>query len=512
MGYLIMRRVLFTLIGIGTIILAVWLIATSSPEEMKGFSLLLATISPQVRASIWRLILVIVLITLGGCLTLSGFIPRQYRRFMLIVAAIGYAGYLVYLATNGHTMLIDAFNFNTWQDALALGLYGIFTASLILVLAEPRSMANVMVPVAGFILLLASQFQLLYGPAGSPIGSPVRVVLFILWAPTLTFVFMGVPFLFVNMLRLLFDDLRAKKWRSNIKLSRPTVVTGIIIFGLFLPLTLGGLYAYKDSSLQILKTYQPLAESLNLGSNYIERSATSFNENQVKLVQTALAPCRDADGNLNSYYWVVFTLENENKDHFVNINGFINFLTSGGDVVGRMYFTSLSLPTDSKMIFVDPNALANGSVFKIEGGEYADTQLAITSVALGEPDQSTLDFNLKSELVSHQVNTNGLPRHTVVINVTNAAHIPIYHTQILAAVYNSSDELVDILWSERVKSWPVGKRLKPGESRDFALNSIAITGLCLGKPEFNGYKIEYYISGMTATGQTLGEFYSVETR
>jgi len=55
------------------------------------------------------------------------------------------------------------------------------------------------------------------------------------------------------------------------------------------------------------------------------------------------------------------------------------------------------------------------------------------------------------------------------------------HTKVVAAIYDSSGQLVDIAWSETPGSCPTGIKLQPGDSKTVRVETATYSGRCLGK-------------------------------
>ena len=194
----------------------------------------------------------------------------------------------------------------------------------------------------------------------------------------------------------------------------------------------------------------------------------------------------------------------------VVFEGYVRFLNTDGEDVGGFYFDNLVLAANSSGWLADPDMLTSNKIFPIDGGKYDDVELALSSVALGDPDETKQDYSSESELLSHSISTDQYPRHNIKIQVSNVGTETMHHTKVFAAIYNSNGELVDISWSEMPGDWPTGKKIEPGEGQVFSVTSLAKTGRCLGEADPKGYQIDYWIDAMTYTGLPINKFFSID--
>jgi hypothetical protein len=258
------------------------------------------------------------------------------------------------------------------------------------------------------------------------------------------------------------------------------------------------------SSLYAL-SLNPISNIVNL----VSHPPTPTNlESMITSEKVDLAQCRDDAGQPTEDFWIVLHLANENPNYWVQGKGTVKFLDKGENLVGGFNFDDLTIPANSQIWFIDSNLL-NYRPQELKGGTYNHIELSYSNLEWNETDGSEKLYDWKAEIISHSTPSAHYPRHSLNIKITNTGAGIMYRTRVLAVIYNSVGKLVDIAWSEKPRTWPIGITIRPSTSELVKVDSIAKTGRCLGEADPNGYKVEYWIDTLSSSGQPLIGNYSV---
>lgn len=258
----------------------------------------------------------------------------------------------------------------------------------------------------------------------------------------------------------------------------------------------------------------PLVKSVN------NQGLVEPNHQLIEIERFDLVPCRDQNERQIDRSWVMFQLKNDNPDYWVQGKGAIKFFDENDELIGAFLFENPSgiledpfaiydfvLPANNVSWFTAPEILKQRRMIYVIAEDVATAVFEPSYLDWHPRDGSEKEYSWDVDIIEAQITDEKYPRHSLLVRLTNTGKATMYQTKIIAAIYNSEDQLLDIAWSGTPGNWNTGLKIKQGETKEVLIESIAQTGVCLGKSDPNGFKVRYWIDTMTYTDQPLTQLY-----
>jgi len=221
---------------------------------------------------------------------------------------------------------------------------------------------------------------------------------------------------------------------------------------------------------------------------------------EIELVKLDANQCHDETGNPINLYIFIGHLKNNDPDHYANFGATLKFFDIDKNLVGAIRDLDILIPPKSEIWFANSQLLDHMAV-GVDGPFVRDEfevhePVLWTSVSPGF--QEVLrNYQWTSEIIAYELKKEKLPGNSLTIQIENTGEHTIYRIQVLAAIYNTKDELIDYLWIEDSDLLANRIDISPNQKKEVNLESLSLTGKCVGNSDPNGYKVEYWINALT---------------
>lgn len=233
----------------------------------------------------------------------------------------------------------------------------------------------------------------------------------------------------------------------------------------------------------------------------------------ITVKEFSFAQCRNTTGNQADIAWMIAVIENSDQRHSARGSAIVTLFDDAGNQVGDRFSSEVTIPPGGETYLLDNRLLRSGLAITLsERRNIARVKMDFLpllgspyELRLMEQDGTESNYNWDMNMIKHIVTPESFPEHKIYVRVTNTGNAVLHRVKGVAAIYDSEDRLVDMLWSEDVGSWPTGRTIRRGSSSDLELNSISKSGRCHGAYDPNGYQVRYWIDALTASGQPLNK-------
>lgn len=499
------------ILGLG-IAMAGLIIILTTPDKLglAGFMILGSIYSPLgFHILPWQLYITPVLLALGTYLALSAKRSSRTLTVVLITWILTYLVYMTLLWYIGHPLWFEAFHFGKLRDLPFLILLSVFVGLVL------RLQWDVSVNVDTNGLLIALTVYLVSivsgtiakqaGPGAQFDGRKLAFIL--LWPSYIAIALTAISLIFKVVYSVWWEiGSGAPRLVDPVRQQSPLRVFIATISILLLAIS-GYVLTIDNAPVLSFSTQadDPIVDMRepSIGTQMVTPQPEELQmDKNIILQEFYAASCRDVAGGTTDRSWIAATLMNEDHKHWAKISGKLNFINTDGDVIRAIPVDDLVIASQTTSWFVPLETLQQAKSVAI--GVYEHVELSVTEVEWSKLDGSEESYSLASKLLDHNTSESHFPRHTLTIAVTNTGKKTLYRTRAFAVILNSKYELVDLLYSEPVRTWTTGRRIRPGKRVVIEMSSLSHTGACLGPADSNGYEILYWVNAITGVGQPLG--------
>ena len=258
------------------------------------------------------------------------------------------------------------------------------------------------------------------------------------------------------------------------------------------------------NNMLLVSTNNPLLVEINSGRTSSSSEANEVSDVQLEVLEIELMRCRQSNEIPTDQFVGIMHLRNTDLSKYYSYGkSQLLFLDESDAINGGFQISGFRIPAGGDIAITSSDFLNSYLSFRILGGKYRDFRFNIQGSSSGVIDPNERIVSPIIELIELETSSEKYPRRRMLIQATNPSGINLFRVRILAAVYNSDGNLVDILWSEKPGTWQSGKRINSNKGEEFTLASIAKTGICLGLFDPEGYQIELWLTAMLPSGYPI---------
>jgi hypothetical protein len=203
-------------------------------------------------------------------------------------------------------------------------------------------------------------------------------------------------------------------------------------------------------------------------------------------------------------YWGGWVVRLNSTEFSLPVSDVVIIFRGINGEVGRQVTQGFPLPANEDIIVI-PREVIEGRALSANGAEIQQISFQVSNQFL-EPqrvDHSFDNVHLELRVLEHSLLPNEYPTHTVTLEVSNSSNYGVGALAVFGLVYNSREELVDVLVGAPVTSQVP---LMPHSRIEVNVFSLSRSGRCVGKHDPLGYHadiwVEYFV-GKTGAASKL---------